>query len=154
MGKDAGDEELPGWRPEREPEPWRDDHGTGDRVARLGLQVAQGYEPAERGAEQQLGAVGPEADDAAERLEVAQQLAEARQMAAAAPRAAVTAQVEDIGRVARRAQPLAAGAPPARVTGPAVQRQYGGARRGSLIHVVDQERTVGGGERGHLGLGQ
>src|SRR5213076_3539922 len=74
--------------------------------------------------------------------------------AAAAPRAAVTAQVEYVGRVARRAQPLADVAPPARVIGPAVQRQYGGARRGSLIHVVDQERAVGGGERGHLGLGQ
>src|SRR5207253_9354563 len=74
----AADETFPGGRPERQPEPRRNDDGTGDGVARLGLQVAEGHQPAERGAEQQLRAVGPEADDATERLEVAQQLAEAR----------------------------------------------------------------------------
>src|SRR2546422_8196760 len=78
IGKHAADETFPGGRPERQPEPRRHDDGTGDGVARLGLQVAEGHQPAERGAEQQLRAVGPEADDATERLEVAQQLAEAR----------------------------------------------------------------------------
>src|SRR2546429_9460767 len=78
IGKHAADETFPRGRPERQPEPRRNDDGTGDGVARLGLQVAEGHQPAERGAEQQLRAVGPEADDAPERLEVAQQLAEAR----------------------------------------------------------------------------
>ena len=75
--EDAAPDELPRRGPEREPEPWARDHRAGDRVARLGLEVPQAYEPAEGDPEQHLGALGADADDAPERLQVPQQLAEA-----------------------------------------------------------------------------
>ena len=75
--EDTAPDELPRRGPEREPEPGAGDHRAGDRVARLGLEVAQAYEPAEGNPEQHLGALGADADDAPERLQVPQQLAEA-----------------------------------------------------------------------------
>src|SRR5206468_3637228 len=81
-------------RPERESEPGAGDHRAGDRVARLGLEVTQAYEPAEGDPQQHLGALGADAHDAAERLQIAEQLAEARQMSGPPARAAVASQIE------------------------------------------------------------
>src|ERR1051325_2020598 len=78
--EDAPADEFPRRRPKREPEPGPGDHRTGDRVARLGLEVAQRHEPSEREPEQHLGALGADAHHATERLQVAEQLAEAGQM--------------------------------------------------------------------------
>src|SRR5205814_395168 len=95
----------PRGRLERGSEPRAADHGRGDRIARLGLEVAQRDEPPESQAEQQLAPVGAEPHGAPERLQVAEQLAEPRQVARPAAGAAVTALGEQIGREPRVAPP-------------------------------------------------
>src|SRR5207247_1676358 len=77
VGEHAGEHELPDRRYGREAEPRRADHGRGDGIARLGLEVAQGDEPAERQPHEHLGAIALEPHHAAKRLQVAEQLAEA-----------------------------------------------------------------------------
>src|SRR5207253_6800900 len=94
--EDAAGDELPRGGPEREPKPGTGDHRAGDRVARLRFQVAQRHEPSERDSQQHLRALGTEAYDAAERLQVAEQLAEARQMSGPPPGAAVAPQVQQV----------------------------------------------------------
>src|SRR5213593_1519190 len=80
VGEQPRADELPEGRPKGEAEPRAADYAGGDRVARLRLQVTQRDQAAERQPEDDLRAGSPRPHDAPERLQVAQQLAEAGQM--------------------------------------------------------------------------
>src|SRR5947207_1345190 len=65
--EDAAADELPCRRSKREPEPGPGDHRTGDRAARLRLEVAQRHEPPAREPEQHRRAPGANGHHAAAR---------------------------------------------------------------------------------------
>src|SRR5256885_5928225 len=147
--QDPPGDPRPRRRLERESEPRAAGHRGSDRIAGLRLEVAQCHEPAKSQAEQDLAPLGAEPHGAAERLQVAEQLAEPRQVALSTAGAPVAALVEQIRGEPRVPQPFADLTPAARVVRPAVEQQQGGAWLRRLVRVGPQLRAVGRGEGRH-----